>query len=140
MFSPKEFYEQFKNDPEAARRTASQIGREMAQILKQRYNIQGGDLEAVAEILNATIRTVHGASSARVEDNRVVMRNIGFCPVMRAAMTLGIPWEWLDANFAWPWLEGIVSTIRTDMRLRIPSARCRGDEACIHVSEISDTK
>lgn len=135
FISPKDFYEQFKNDSNAAKKTAFQIGRDMAQILKKKYNIQGGGLEAVAEILNATMRTVKGEQSAKVEGNRVTMHNTGFCAIMRAALTLGVPWEWLDANFAWPWLEGIVSLVKPEMKLRMSSARCRGDEACIHIFE-----
>jgi hypothetical protein len=133
---PKEFYEQFKNDPEAARRAAFQVGQKMGQALKQRFNIQGEDLEAVAEILNATMKTVQGEPSARVEDGKVIMRNSGFCAIMRAALTLKVPWEWLDTNFAWPWLEGIVSIIRPDIKLSIQAARNRGDQVCIHVFEI----
>jgi hypothetical protein len=44
--------------------------------------------------------------------------------------------EWIDTNFAWPWIEGIVSIIRPGLKLRIPSARCRGDKSCLHVFEL----
>jgi len=133
--SPSEFYSQFKNNPDEAKRTAFRLGQERGQLLKSRNNIQGDDLEAIAEILNARMEQLMGGR-ATVEGNRVVMVNTGFCLVMRASMTLGIPWEWLDTNAAWPSLEGIVSNIRPNIRMTIPSARCRGDKACIHVFEI----
>jgi len=132
---PKEFYEQFKNNPEAAKRAAFQVGQKMGQVLKQRSNIQGESLEAIAEILNAAMKTVQAEPSARVENNKTIMRISGFCAIMRAALTLSIPWTWLDTNFAWPWLEGIVSTIRPDIKLTIQAARNRGDQVCIHVFE-----
>lgn len=103
--------------------------------MKSRNNIQGDDLEAIAAILNAAMKAVM-AGSSRIEENRVIMLNTGFCPIMRASMSLGLPWEWLDTSFAWPWLEGIVSNIRPDIKLTIQSARCRGDKACVHVFEI----
>jgi len=108
----------------------------MAQVLKSKNNIQGGELEDVANIINAAMRTVKGEPSAIVKGNSVTMRNTGFCAIMRAAMALNVPWEWLDTNFAWPWLEGIVSTVRLDMKLRMASARCRGDKTCVHIFEI----
>ena len=133
--SPGEFYSQFKNNPEEGKGTAFRLGRDWGGVLKSRNNIQGDDLEAIAEILNAFMKMNMGGP-ATVEGNRVVMHNTGFCGIMRASMTFGIPWEWLDTNLAWPTLEGIVSNIRPDIRLTIPSARSRGDKACIHVFEI----
>jgi len=134
--SPSEFYKQFRDAPEVAKRTAFGMGQKFGEALLQRCGIEGEGLEVVAELLNEAMRTVRGEPSARVEGDRVILRNQGFCGVMRSALTLNVPWEWLDVNFAWPWLEGIVSTIRPDIEIRIPSARCRGDEACIHVFEV----
>lgn len=136
FFSPKKFYEEFKNKPEMARKSAFQRGVNMGQELKQKHSIQGKDLEAIAEILNITMKVVKGVPSAKVEGGKVIMQNTGFCVIMRAALTLNIPWEWLDNNFARPWLEGIVSTIIPGIKLRMPSARCRGDSNCIHIFEI----
>jgi hypothetical protein len=133
---PDGFYNQYRNNPVEARKKAFEVGAKMGRALKSRNNIQGEDLAAVAEILNAAMKAVHGEPSARAEENGVTMRNTGFCAIMRAALTLNLPWEWLDNNFAWPWLEGIVSVIRSGIRLRIPSARCRGDEACMHIFEV----
>ena len=133
--SPKEFYEQFKDNPETAKKRAFQRGVGMGQELRQKYSIQSEDLEAVAEILNAAMKVVKGVPSAKVEDDKVTMKNTGLCIIMRTSLTLNIPWEWLETNVAWPWLEGIVSTIKPNMKLRMTSARCRGDSTCIHVFE-----
>jgi hypothetical protein len=134
--SPAEFYREFKDNPSAGKKEAFQIGEEMGRLLKRKYNIREEGLEAVAKVLNAAMRSVKGEETARVEGDRVMMINTGFCAVMRAAITLNVPWEWFDTNFAWPWLEGIVYTVRHDVKLRIPSARCRGDKACLHVFEL----
>ena len=133
--SPTEYYQRFKNDPETAKRTAYQQGQEWGKKLKASENIQGGTLESVAQMLNTTMRFVKGDQDARVQGNTVIMTNNGFCAIMRAAMTLGIPWEWFDTNYAWPWLEGIVSTVRPNMKLKIVAARSRGDNSCVHVFE-----
>ena len=136
FMSPAEFYRRFRDDPSAGQRAAFQIGQEMGRKIKSKYDIQGEDSGAVAEILNAAMRTVMGEETARAEGDMVTLRNTGFCAIMRAAMTLNLPWEWIDTNFAWPWIEGIVSIIRPGIKLRIPSARCRGDKACLHVFEL----
>jgi hypothetical protein len=134
--SPSEFYQNYKNDVEAARKAAFQIGQDMGRTMIQKGGVKGNDLGAVADILNSAMRLVKGEPSARLEDDKVIMQNKGFCAIMRSALTLNIPWEWLDSNFAWPWLEGIVSIVRPDVRLSVSSARCRGDKACVHVFEI----
>jgi hypothetical protein len=133
---PRKFYEDFKNDTEAAKRVAFQLGREMGQEWKERYNIQGDDLEAVAEILNAAMRNVVSDPTARVEGNKVIMENRSFCVIMRASLSLNLPWEWMDKYYAWPWLEGIVSVIRPDIKMKVLSARHRGDKVCVHSFEI----
>jgi hypothetical protein len=137
--TPEEFYERFQGDPEAAKRAAFQLGREIGQILKQRCNIKGKDLNAVAEILNAAMNMVKSEPSARVEKGRVVKRDRGFCVIMRSALTLRLPWAWLDANFAWPWLEGIVSTVRPDIKMSVQTSRAKGDQVCTHIFEVKET-
>lgn len=134
--SPREFYSRYKNNTEEAKKAAFKLGQSTGEVLKSRNNIQGNDLQAVADILNAFFE--HSlVGQAKVEENRVVLENFGgMCLIMRASMSLGIPWEWLDNNFAWPALEGVVSTIRPDMRLRMLSAMSRGDSTCMHVFEI----
>ena len=147
-FSPGEFYRRFRNDPEAARRVAFQIGQEMGQALKQRYHVQGEGLQGLVELIYAFGRSSHAgvpgivsdSASVEIEGEKLVMRNSGFCAVMRAALTLNIPWEWLDTNLAWPALEGMASVIRPDIKMRVSSARCRGDAACTHIFEIREVK
>jgi len=133
--SPKEFYERFKNDPEAAKKTAFKIGQEFSQILLQRLGVHGDGLETVVKVLNEFQRTVQGDPNAKVEGDKITMHCSGFCPIMRAALTLNIPWAWLDSNFAWPMIGGIASYIMPDINLRVPSTKNRGDPACIYIFE-----
>ena len=134
--TPKEFYDKFQGDPEAAKKAAFQIGREVGQVLKQKFSIKGTDLGAVAEILNAAMSVVRSEPSARVEEGRVVKRDRGFCVIMRSALTLNLSWAWLDANYAWPWMAGIVSTVRPDIKMSVQTSRANGDPLCTHVFEI----
>jgi len=134
--SPREFYESYRDDPEAARRAAREAGREMGALFMRRLGVEGGGLEAVAAVLNEFQRVVHGEPSARVEGGRVTMRCTGSCPIMRAAFTLNIPWEWLDRNLAWPMIGGMASQAVSDIGLRLPLAKYRGDPECLYVFEV----
>lgn len=136
MALPKEFYDRFQSDPEAAKRVAFQIGRETGQMLKQKCNIQGDGLNAVAEILNAAMSSVRSEPSAEVVGGKVIKKDRGFCVIMRSALTLNIPWTWLDTNYAWPWMEGIVSTVRPDIKMSVQTSRANGDQVCTHVFEV----
>jgi hypothetical protein len=134
--SPREFYERYKNDPEAAMRTAFKIGQERGEEIARSLGIQGNDLETLAAVLNEYQRSVQGDPSAKVEGNRVTMRCwTGFCPIMRAALTLGIPWVWLDTNVALPMIRGIASYVIPTIEFKVPSTKSRGDPACIFIFE-----
>lgn len=133
--SPKEFYERYKGDPEAARGEALKLGRELGSVLMGRLKDPGDDLETVASILNEFQRTVQGEPTAKVEGDKVVMRCSGFCPVTRAAMTLNLPWRWLDDNLAWPLVRGVASTIIPGIKLRVPLTKSRGDPTCVYIFE-----
>ncbi|MBN2334253.1 hypothetical protein JXL21_01755 [Candidatus Bathyarchaeota archaeon] len=133
--TPKEFYERFKNDPEAARKASFQLGHELGLTLKQKHGIEGDGLDAVAEVLNAAMIVVRSEPSAVVEGDRVIKKDRGFCVIMRSALTLNLPWDWLDVNFAWPWMEGIVSVVRPGMRMSVQTSRSNGDQFCTHVFE-----
>lgn len=104
--------------------------------MKQKLGIEEDGLDAVAEILNAAMVAVRSEPSARVEEGRVVKRDRGFCVIMRSALTLNLPWTWLDANYAWPWMEGIVSVVRPGLKMSVQTSRANGDQSCTHVFEV----
>jgi hypothetical protein len=131
--SPKEFYERYKDDPEKAKNSALEFGQEFGIFLLGKLKAPGDDLETLAAILNEFQRTVQGEPTAKVEGDKVVMQCSGFCPVTRAAMTLNLPWKWLDENLAWPLVQGISSTIIPGIKLRVPSAKSRGDPSCVYI-------
>jgi hypothetical protein len=134
--SPKEFYEQYKEDPEEARSSALKLGREFGNILHERLEDTGNDLETLAAILNEFQRTIQGEPTAKVEGDKVIMRCSGFCPVTRAAMTLNIPWRWLDDNLALPLVLGVALTVIPGIKLTLSSAKSRGDPTCVYIFEI----
>ena len=130
-----EFYGRYKGDDEGARRAAFKSGQELGRALLRKSGIEGNDLPTVAAVLNEFQKVVQGEPNAKVEGNSVTMRCTGFCPIMRAALTLNISWIWLDENMAWPMFQGITSLIVPEIRVRVPSAKSRGDSDCVYVFE-----
>jgi len=134
--SPQEFYEQYKNDSESAKKTANKIGLEIGAAYITRLGLKETDLKTVATVLNEFQREIQGDPNARVEGSTVIMRCTGFCPIMRAALTLNISWEWLDTNLALPMIQGIAASVMPSIVLRLVSAKSRGDSACVYVFEV----
>ncbi len=102
----------------------------------RKLDVKGGNLADVAAVLNEFQRSVQGEPSAKVEGNKVTMRCAGFCPIMRAALTLNIPWIWLDTNYALPVIEGVASIVMPGIKMRLASMKSRGDSACVYIFEL----
>jgi hypothetical protein len=132
FIQPKVFYDEYKDDVEAAKKRAYQLGREMGLSLMEKLGIRDRSLEALAYMLNEFQRMVQGEPNARVEGNAITMRCKGFCPIMRAALTLNIPWQWLDDNYALPMFYGMSSMITPNMKIKLLLAKSKGDPECLY--------
>jgi hypothetical protein len=134
--SPKEFYEDYKNNPTEASKAAREMGVKMGRELIQKNDVQPETLEGVATVLNEFQKEIQGEPCAKVQDGKVVMRYTDLCPFMREALAHNLPWEWLDVNFAWPMIEGLASSVHPDIKLKLLYARSRGDPECMYVFEV----
>jgi hypothetical protein len=134
--SPKDFYEKYREDSDGAQKTAHQIGIKLGSSYIQRLGLKEKNLESVAAVLNEFQREVQGDPNAKVIGDAVTMQCTGFCPIMRAALTLNISWEWLDTNLALPMIQGIAETAMPGIVLRLTSAKSRGDSACVYLFKV----
>jgi hypothetical protein len=123
LYSPHEFYQLYKEDPGLGRREAFNIGQRTGLSIRERENIQGESLEDLSMLLDCALRDVYGDYTTNVEADKLILRNTGFCAIMRAALNHNIPWMWVDEYFAWPILEGLASIIRPDVKLTIHKTR-----------------
>jgi hypothetical protein len=133
--SPKEFYERYRDNPNSGREDAYKIGQKLGQTLLINIQSPKQDLETVVKLLNEFQKSVQGSPTAKIQDEKIVMECSGFCPIMRAALSMSLPWLWLDENFAIPLIEGIVSTKMPDLKLDLIKAKSRGDSTCLYVFE-----
>lgn len=133
--SPKEFYEKYESDPESGRKEAYKKGRELGWDLLKNLTNPKKDLDTIVRLLNEFQKSVQGSPTAKVVGGKIVMECSGFCPIMRAAITMNLPWLWLDENLAWPLLEGLVSAQMPQLKLDIVEMKSKGDNSCIYVFE-----
>jgi len=62
-----------------------ELGKSMGQSVKQKMGITKSDAKAVAAVMNAVVEQAAGIKGAmRVEGNKVIGENVGFCPMMEA--------------------------------------------------------
>lgn len=100
LTSPKEFYEKFRRAREAYK-----MGQELGRALLNKIPYPKKDLETVVKLLNEFQKSVQGSPTASVQDGKIVMECSGFCPIMRAAISMNLPWLWLDENLALPMIR-----------------------------------
>ena len=132
FIDPKVFYDQYKDDIKAAKERAYQLGREMGESLFQRLGFKERSLEALSSVMNEFQKMVQGEPNARVEGKAIVMQCKGFCPIMRAAITLSIPWQWLDEYYVLPMFDGMASLVDPNLKVKLLSAKSRGDALCLY--------
>jgi hypothetical protein len=63
--------------------------------------ITGNDANAVATVMSAVLEQVGTKPEIKVEGDRVVFENTGFCPVMEAVRIMNVPWETVCRNYSW---------------------------------------
>lgn len=136
--SLSKFYDKFKNaPPETAQKVAFEMGQARGRSFAQKIGLKGNDVEALAKLGNAMFREQKwGDSSWTVEGDKVVLRAGYYCFVMVAAMSLKLPWDWLDQNYGWPFLKGVASAVNPNIEFKVGKWRCKGDPICEHFFEI----
>lgn len=129
------YYDRFGDDAlQVSKSYFSQAGKMLGQNLKSSLNIVGSDANAVAAAINAFIMQAAGTPGAcKVEGDKVVCDNEGFCPVMEAVKMVNVPWDKIDLNYAWPMFEGIALAINPNAKMEVRESRHRGDKRCRHV-------
>jgi hypothetical protein len=132
--APSEFYRRFKDDPEAAQQEAFKIGEAIGCTIMKELNIKGDDLQAIAKVLNASLRQT--STLTTIQGNKVIIANRGFCPIMASALSLNIPWKWLCPNLGWPITRGAVHAVNPKAKVKIGSWRAEGGQLCEHIYEI----
>jgi hypothetical protein len=131
------FYNEFKDAPhEVPRGEAFRMGQALGLSTAQKLHLKGSDANAIATLVNEILGKMKYGAPVVVEGSKAVLRQGYYCPIMVSAMSLKLPWEWLDRNFAWPWMEGIASIANPSVKLSVIRARYRGDAICEHVFEI----
>jgi len=111
-----------------------ELGKSMGQSVKQKIGITKSDAKAVAAVMNAVLEQAAGIKGAmRVEGNKVMGENVGFCPMMEAVRIMKAPWEIVCRNYSWRWFEGLAAGVNPNVTMEVPESRIWGKNRCFHV-------
>ena len=136
-----EFYEKFKDKPrEEIIKFSFNQGLALGRDVIKQLGIKGNDEKAIAAVLREVLKDEPTAKIIRVEEGKVLLRNSGFCPLMTAALSLGLPWTWLCEVLGWPFFHGLASAVNPRIDLKMIKRRAKGDPYCDHLFELGTGK
>lgn len=128
-------YKRFGDDAlEVASDYFYELDKSIGQNVKQKMAINESDANAVVAVLNAVLEQAAGIKGAlRVEDNKVIGENAGFCTMMEAVRIMNAPWETVCRNYSWRWFEGLAAGVNPNVTMEVPESRIWGKNRCFHV-------
>jgi len=134
-----EFYNKFKDKPrEEIVRFSFNQGLALGRSIVEKLGIKESGGRAIAAVLREVLKYEPTGKVVRVEEESVLLRNSGFCPLMTAALSLGLPWTWLCEVLGWPFFHGVASAVNPEVDLKMISWRAKGDPYCDHLFKIGE--
>jgi hypothetical protein len=132
------FYEKFKaKSPEEINKFSFDQGLELGRTLAREMGIETRDLKGLSTLLRAVLK--HEPTAKIIEMNdKVLLRNSGFCPLMVAATSLNLPWSWFCEVLGWPFFHGLASAVNPKVDLKMIHRRAKGDPYCDHLFELGE--
>ena len=127
-------YETFGDDAlTAAQKYFYALGKSDGQRIKRQMGITKTDAAAVAMVMNVALEQSGGFKGTRVEGNKVIGENTGFCPIMEAVRILNAPWKIVCENYSWRWFEGLAAAVNPNVSMEVPESRIEGHNRCFHI-------
>lgn len=118
---------------ESAQKYFYELGKSTGRRIKQEMGITETDASAVANVMNVALENIGGVRGTRVDGNKVIGENSGFCPMMEAVRILNAPWEIVCKNYSWRWFEGLAAGVNPNIIMEVPESRIWGKERCFHL-------
>ena len=130
-------YKKFGNDAlTVAKDYCYNMGKLNGQRIKQMMGITGSDVNAIAAVWKVVLEQNFGIKAKeglRVEGNKVIGENKGFCPMMVAVDITKAPWETMCSSLSWPMMAGMAAAVNPNAKMEVPESRCWGNNRCLHV-------
>jgi len=115
--------------------TPYQQGKKFGRALKEKMNIHGTDIEALAEVLRAVLK-YEPTVRVEIHDGEIHLINEGFCPVMETALAFNLPWGRMCRIMGWPFFTGLAQAVNSNIEFIAPEQlkwRLKGDLYCFHI-------
>jgi hypothetical protein len=127
-------YEKFGDEAlKVAQKYFYALGKSNGQSIKQQMSITKTDAAAVATVMNVALEQTGGFRGTRVEGNKVIGENTGFCPIMEAVRILNAPWKIVCKNYSWRLFEGLAAAVNPNVSMEVPESRIEGNNRCFHI-------
>jgi hypothetical protein len=111
-----------------------ELGKSGGQNVKKKMGIEATDANAVCAVMTAFFGQTVGMKGAhRIEGNKVILENAGFCPGMEAARMMGAPWETVCKYYSWPLFLGLAASVNPKVTMETPESRIYGKNRCVHI-------
>jgi len=111
-----------------------ELGKTIGKNTKQKMNITESDVNAVTKVVSAVLEQATGiVPEIKVEEDRAVFVNEGFCPVMEAVKLLNAPWDKVCHNYSLRWFEGVAAGVNPNVKMEVPETRIKGEKCCRHI-------
>jgi len=136
-----DFYNKYKNYPlKEIRKISFEQGLVFGRSVRKKLGIEDDSVGGIAAVLKEVLKDEPTAKIERMEGNKVLLRNAGFCPLMTACLSLNLPWTWLCSALGWPFFHGLASAVNPKANLIMTNRREKGDPHCDHIFEIGEGK
>jgi hypothetical protein len=131
------YYKKFGEDGlQVAKEFFTQFGMIEGENIKKSLKIKKTDANAVAAVLNASLKPLAMSAICKVEGNKVIAETDGFCPIMEAVKMLNAPWDKIDVYCSWPAFGAMGRAVNPNAKIDVVKARHKGDKTCKHVFTI----
>lgn len=115
------------------KRINEERGREKGLYLKEKYKIEGQDIKAVKKLIEAYLKDDPGRTALPkiwLEDDKLIVESIGFCPLLESAKILGIDMSHTCPYSTRPYFLAICRVVNPNVKHKNTKWRAKGDEVC----------
>jgi hypothetical protein len=115
------------------KRINEERGYKKGEYLKEKYGIEGKDLEAVKKLIEVYIGDESERTSApeiRLEDDRLIITSTGFCPLIESAKILDINMAYTCPYSTRPYFLAMCRAVNPNVKHKNTRWRAKGDEVC----------
>ncbi len=123
------------------KRINEERGYKKGKYLIQKYGIEGEDIKAVKELIEAYIEDEPERTSGpeiRLEGHRLIITSTGFCPLIESAKIMDIDMAYTCPYSTRPYFLAMCRAVNPNVKHKNTRWRAQGDEVCEEIFWIEE--